>query len=273
MTEVLKLSYGFWMARNLRSVAAAGYYRLFRAHLRLRCWCADRFWHAPADVPPAMLRYRISELLSIEEFLRIGEGCALHIRQRALEMGVDLDSSARVLDFGCGCGRTIRWFLNDASAEFHGVDVDADAIAWCQKYLPRGRFLANGRKPPLPYPDQYFDAAYCVSVFTHLDESMQDAWLAELHRILKPGGAILLSVHGEAASAVLAEEDRAELQRRGFLHRRSQKLRGMMPEWYQTTWHSREYIVKRLAERFEDVRYFPVEDGSQDIVAGRRHGA
>ena len=96
--------------------------------------------------------------------------------------------------------RTIRWFLAGGSqAEFHGVDVDAEAILWYKTHLQRGYFLATAPNPPLPYPAEHFDVAYCLSVFTHLNESMQDAWLAELNRILKPKSGVRSQALAEAA--------------------------------------------------------------------------
>lgn len=175
----------------LKPSAKIVYHKAFRMWLRITFWWADHISKQPSNIslPPASLRFRVSESVSVLEFLRVGAGCANLIRQHITEMGIDLANTHRVLDFGCGCGRTIRWFLRDAgAAEFHGVDVDVDAIAWCKVHLHRGHFLVNAPAPPLPYPDQYFDVVYCLSVFTHLSESMQNIWLAELKRILKAGG-------------------------------------------------------------------------------------
>ncbi len=185
-------------------------------------------------------------------------------------MGVNFANAHRVLDFGCGCGRTIRWFLRESGAEFRGVDVDAEAIDWCNQHLKRGHFLANAPNPPLPYPAEYFDVVYCLSVFTHLNESMQDAWLGELNRILRPGGALLLTIFSKNAKAGLDAEGQRELQSTGFVHKRSQKLMGLLPEWYQTSLHSPEYMRDRLSERFEGTRYFEVPGGMQDVVAARK---
>jgi ubiquinone/menaquinone biosynthesis C-methylase UbiE len=217
-----------------------------------------------------MLRYRVSELVSGSEFLRIGEGCASLIRQHVNDMGIDIASAHRVLDFGCGCGRTIAWFLHQGQTEFHGVDVDRDAIEWCRKHLRQGHFFANAPAPPLPYPAEHFDVVYCISVFTHLSESRQDLWIEELSRILRPGGVLLLTIFGSSATQGLDDEAQNALQRNGFAHRSTQKLRGLVPDWYQTSWHSREYIVGRLAARFEDVRYHEVRGGLQDVVAARK---
>ncbi len=147
----------------LKPIARWIYHQLFRAHLRMRFWFADRLRTPLAEVPvpPAVLRFRVGESLSVEEFLRIGEGCATLIQHHGKNMGMDLASAHRVLDFGCGCGRTIRWLLGDRfKTEFHGVDVDADAVAWCAKHLHSGQFLATASTPPLPYPAEHFDVIY-----------------------------------------------------------------------------------------------------------------
>lgn len=101
---------------------------------------------------------------------------------------------------------------------------------------------------------------------------MQNVWLAELYRILKAGGVLVITIYGKAASNDLDEEGRRVLQIHGFVHQRSSKLKGLLPDWYQTTWHSQEYIVNRLSAWFDNVRYFRAPGGQQDIVAARKSG-
>ncbi len=164
----------------------------------------------------------------------------------------------------------MRWFLRDfPGVEFHGADVDREAVDWCSKNLRGAYFIRNGPRPPLPYADGYFDAIYCLSVFTHLDEASQDLWLAEFARLLAPGGLTLLSVHGARSLNALDPEGSAMLRETGFVHRRSQKLKGIVPDWYQTTWHSKQYIVNRLSAHFDDVDYRDVPDGMQAFVLAR----
>ncbi|HEV2688344.1 MAG TPA: class I SAM-dependent methyltransferase, partial [Bryobacteraceae bacterium] len=150
------------------------------------------------------------------------------------------------------------------------VDVDMEAIDWCKQHLDAGYFLATAPNPPLPYPADYFDVVYCLSVFTHLDESMQDLWLRELLRILKPNGVLLLTIYGKAAIEQLDAADQEKLRFDGFVHRRSRKMSGIVPDWYQTTWHSKEYILHRLSSGFGDIRYHAVPDGVQDVVVARK---
>jgi SAM-dependent methyltransferase len=256
----------------LQPAAREIYYTLFRFLLRLRFWWADRVGWTKIEppVPPAILRYRVGELLSVDRFLQIGEACAGLIQQCVNDMGVDFANAQRALDFGCGCGRTIRWFLRKYSGEFHGLDVDAEAIDWCKQYLQPGRFLANAPDPPLPYPAEHFDVVYCLSVFTHLNESMQDAWLGELNRILRPDGVLVLTIFSKNARERLDAEGQRELRAAGFVHRRSQKLKGLVPDWYHTTLHSPEYMMDRLSTSFEMVRYLEVPGGMQDVITAKK---
>src|SRR5262249_13199613 len=80
-----------------------------------------------------------------------------------------------------------------------GCDVDPGAIAWAARHLPELSWAVSGFEPPLPYPPESVNLVYSISVFSHLDEGMQDQWLADLRRILVPGGTALLSVHGNHA--------------------------------------------------------------------------
>lgn len=58
---------------------------------------------------------------------------------------------------------------------------------------------------PLPRSDGFFDLVYGVSVFTHLDAFNWAGWLLELHRVLRPGGLLLLSYLGESQAWRLDE--------------------------------------------------------------------
>src|SRR3954447_15844184 len=104
----------------------------------------------------------------------------------------------RVLDFGCGAGRVLRWFAAEAErCEFMGCEIDAPSVAWMEEHLsPPFRVFQSSPEPPLPLEDDSLDLVYAVSVFTHLDASWA-RWLVELHRVLRPDGILIATFLGD----------------------------------------------------------------------------
>lgn len=226
-----------------------------------------------AAAPPAMLRFRVSELVELEPFFTVGRNASKNIERCLVEAGTPLQTFRSILDFGCGCGRVTLWIAQQmaAGSELHGTDTDAEAIAWCRDHLP-GRFGVNAPLPPLEYGDSAFDLIYAVSVFTHLDEERQFEWLRELRRVLKPGGTLLFTVHGEEVykQAVHRGEQLDTLDKHGFLFARSEKMAGICPDWYHTTFHTREYVMTRIGPLFDTTTYITGGLGIQDAVTVRK---
>lgn len=107
-------------------------------------------------------------------------------------------SVERYLDFGCASGRILRHFcsLTDIP-ELWGSDINYRHIRWLQEHLPaRVKPLFNHCIPCLPLRDGHLDLVTAFSVFTHID-TFETAWLAELRRVLRPGGIAYLTVHNE----------------------------------------------------------------------------
>lgn len=105
----------------------------------------------------------------------------------------------RILDWGCGPGRIIRHlplFIGN-SCELTGTDYNERSIKWCRENLKGINFTINGSDALLPFPDNYFDIIYGLSVFTHLPVEKHNEWKDELARILKQGGIILFTTQGE----------------------------------------------------------------------------
>jgi ubiquinone/menaquinone biosynthesis C-methylase UbiE len=108
--------------------------------------------------------------------------------------------SPTILDFGCGCGRMVR-FLNNTSASktIHACEVNPDHVGWCRDNLNNVKVSQCDVLPPLPYQDQMFDLIYGLSVFTHLSESHAAQWLSEMKRVLKRDGILIVTIHGLTA--------------------------------------------------------------------------
>lgn len=218
-------------------------------------------------MPPSKLRFRVSESSDPAVFLEVGRRAAENIA-RCLEMaGAPLRGGARVLDFGCGCGRTLRWLVREyPDVEWSGCDVDGEAVEWCRGHLS-GDFEVNGPTPPLPFGEGAFDAVIGLSVFTHLDEDLQRAWVPELRRVLKADGVLLLSFY--APHVWQGVDEAASIEGGGFVFRRSGKLKGIVPEWYQTAFQNRERIRALLGAEFGSVEFIERGFGDHDGVVGR----
>ena len=120
--------------------------------------------------------------------------------ERALaSAGFGTDQWGDVLDFGCGSARLTRHLMDHArSDQVWGVDINAESIAWCEANLsPPLRFAPCSTFPHLPFEDSSFDLVYAGSVFTHISE-LAKTWLLELRRIVRPGGALYLTVQDQA---------------------------------------------------------------------------
>ena len=213
----------------------------------------------PYPLPPPLLRFRVHGALEQGGFIRKGQACNRDIRALLESVGRDLSSFNHILDFGCGCGRVLRYFHDrPASCQLSGTDIDSESIAWCATNLKLATFKVNEAMPPTSYAADTFDLIYAISVFTHLDEEMQFAWLRELKRISRPGGMLILTIHGEFAQATVQESIKAQIAETGFAFQVGQtgrfKLDGL-PDFYQTAYHSKAYIYEKWSQFFRIEKY------------------
>lgn len=114
--------------------------------------------------------------------------------------GADL-TGANVLDWGCGHGRVIRHFAQRQVGQSWAVDIDPENVSWLGEHLPSVQASTVPLVPPTELPSDHFDLVYGISVMTHLTRGVQQLWLAELKRITKPGGLVVLTFAGSAAVA------------------------------------------------------------------------
>lgn len=92
-----------------------------------------------------------------------------------------------LLDVGCGTGKNLEAFSSKLST--FGVDMSAEALAFCKK---RGLTkLKQGNGKTLPYPKNSFSVITALDVVEHTDDHQI---LAEIYRVLKPGGFVIITV-------------------------------------------------------------------------------
>ena len=169
-------------------------------------------------VPGPKLRHRVHGNIDRNDFLNVGQKCFNDIQFAIESVNYHFDKMTSILDWGCGCGRVLRYLLQtDIKAKIFGCDIDGDLIKWCGKNIHNAKFDIVNSTPPLPYEQGQFDFIYGISVLTHLDEKMQMRWLEELNRIMKPGAILLLTVHGRKDHKLLVPEKKKMLYEKGFL--------------------------------------------------------
>ena len=149
-------------------------------------------------IPPSKLVVAVAGTADVAWFLKGGELAAASISDVLRSHQVDISTLGVILDFGAGCGRVVRYWSGLNQTRVCATDYNSELIDWCRLNLPFVHAEVNRLEPPLGYQDGQFDLVYALSVFTHLTEGLQLAWMAELTRVLKPGGHLVLSVHGDA---------------------------------------------------------------------------
>jgi len=210
-----------------------------------------------APIPPVDLSARLSRAPRAsrdrERYLERGRESL-----RAIERALPDDwgwAGKKVLDFGCGAGRTIRHLAPLApQCELWGSDISATCIEWNRRHLsPAVSFVANGEAPPLPLPDGQLDLVYALSVFTHIADHWA-AWLLEIDRILAPGGRLVATFMGEGMCEAVSGEpwDEGSIGMNVYEAGQDWEVGGPMvlhsPWWIEAHW-GRLFAIERLRPR------------------------
>lgn len=219
-------------------------------------------------MPPPELVYLVTGQFDAEAFYQNGVVGARCIEEVIRRQGLDLDAFGTILDFGCGCGRVMRQWKRLQRAKLYGIDFNPLLVNWCRSSLPFAEFGVNKSGTPLTFADKTFDFIYSISVFTHLTESNQRFWMAELGRILRPGGYLLFTVHGISRLNDLAAEQRHAFEAGNPI---------ILGEQYSGTnfcgtYHPELYVRNVLCKGLRFVAFEPgaAKDANQDIFLMRR---
>jgi len=102
-----------------------------------------------------------------------------------------------VLDFGCGIGDFLRFY-----PLAKGVDINEYNIRYCRDMGLDAHLIRDGS---IPFPDATFDSVMMDNVLEHVPAVDVDAVLAEISRVLRPSGILLIGVPGVKGYAADAD--------------------------------------------------------------------
>jgi SAM-dependent methyltransferase len=124
----------------------------------------------------------------------------------------------KIVDVGCGTGAILKQLGNPEKNV--GIDLAPEAISFC-----RQRGLNNAQQGDihaLPFPDASFDAVICSSVLYHQWVRDVEGAVREMHRVLRPGGVLLINV--PAFPFLHSAHDEAVMTARRFRKREIRQL-------------------------------------------------
>jgi SAM-dependent methyltransferase len=139
---------------------------------------------APAPAPPAM------PTVDQWEFARLTRGSEAEAQHGLAPYLPLFASAAPVLDIGCGRGEFLD-LLRDAGVSGHGVDLNADMVLHC-----RSKGLVAEQRDALEYlqalPEATLGGIFACQVIEHLPAAAQIELVRLAHRVLRPGGVLVI---------------------------------------------------------------------------------
>lgn len=173
-------------------------YELDRLKQQQDQWRVWKEHLADLPQPSAELVYLTQGITSITEYQNSILPAVAMMQGYLAAAGVPLEGLRSILDFGCGSGRLLLgWHIMRPELSCCGCDINQRLVGWAQRYLPSAmQFRCGQVAPPTAYASGSFDLVYAISVFTHLSIPLQQQWVEELYRVLRPGGFLLITLHG-----------------------------------------------------------------------------
>ncbi len=204
-------------------------------------------------VPTPEMRHWVAGTDDLDWFLEGGRLGEKTIQNLLETQGLSLADLGNVLDFGCGCGRVIRFLDKYSTTQLHGSDINLASVYWCDQNLEFAEFSSNHLAPPLRYRKDTFDLVYAFSVFTHLSGEMQQVWMDEMRRILKRKGFLLVTLHGKYHIRDLTPDQKTAFQH-GEMVVVNENLEGHN---VCASFHPESYVRETLSNGFKVLEFVP----------------
>jgi SAM-dependent methyltransferase len=227
--------------------------------------------HPEFITPPLSLAYDAYSHIDLRAYHDSGLRHATYLGELIRQYSVPCPV---VLEWGCGPVRILRHLRGvlPEGSELHGCDYNPATVDWCRKTFPQLHVILNHLEPPVDLPDSLFDVIYALSVFTHLSEPMHIAWKNELVRLLKPGGILIVTLHGDRYRNVELLPDEQAIYDRGELVVRGNVQEGK--KWF-AAFHPPVYVRNQLFADMIELKHEPsplANSLEQDVWVLKRKG-
>lgn len=216
-------------------------------------------------LPPHRLMFAVAGHDDDDEFRRSRISGPKQMLEDLAVAGIDCTQIVDILDFGCGCGRFLAgWLVLQTPMRLYGCDYNPELVRWCNAKLPGVSVEENQLGKALPYAPHSFDLVYLISVMTHLTLREQQQLVSEFRRVVRPGGYVYVTFHGESFYEQLiarVENGEEQFRKTGFL------IGGDEEEGTNECWtlQSPENVIG-LFEGFTLVKHFRAsERGPTDV--------
>jgi len=155
-----------------------------------------------------------------------------------------LRRNERALDIGVGSG-LLEQIAVDKGIEIWALDPNERSIKKLRDRLAMGERVQVGYSHEMPFPAGHFDAVVMTEVLEHLDEQVRNETLAEVSRVLRPGGRLIGTV---PAREKLAESEVVCPNCEHHFHRWGHKARFDIASMRELL--GRDFTVDTVHERF-----------------------
>jgi SAM-dependent methyltransferase len=175
----------------------------------------------------------------------------------------------RVLDVGCGIGLTDS-LLVDHVGSLQGIDVSEESVARAAETNPTARYTVfDGSTFPLA--DGSVDLAFAICVLHHVEPEARAAFAAELRRVVRPGGIVIVFEHNPINPLTRVAVSRCEFDENVTLSRLGRTARLLAGVGLRV--ERRAYIIFTSSPKWSaraDRLLGAVPVGAQYYVAARR---
>lgn len=174
---------------------------------------------------------------------------AMRRMEHQLGRRLGLEAGSRVLDAGCGMGDVARTLAADFELDVTGIDIldfnldEARRRSERAGFTGRTRFIECDYHDLSRFEDGEFDGVYTMETFVHAADAEQA--LAEFHRVLRPGGRLVMFEYSRTPDEQLLPAARAAFDAVCEL--------GAMPAWHRLNHGDLENLLESASFKVESV--------------------